>query len=474
MTIIPPPATAGAPIQVIPLGGTDRVGMNATLIGQNGRFVLIDLGATFIPADQRIHGLRQIERIVPDLGAVAPWIAAVEGVIITHAHQDHIGALTTLIADQNSPLAETPIYATPFTAAMIARSYEELSFRPRLRTVEPSKRVQIGPFRIRWVPVSHSIPDTSMVVIETDQGAIVVGTDIKNDDDPILGVQTDFASLEEIGQQGVLAFLADSTNAHRSGRSRSEHAVMQSLAEAMDRHPGRVIISSFSSNVERVASAYRAASDTGRSLGLMGRSLLTTMDIAQDTGHLAKDIRLFHWKDLDVCADRNAAIVCTGTQAEERSALRDMVDRLGSVRSTLRRSDMFIHSARTIPGNELAVNDMLEAMRRHGITVVTAEEGVHTTGHGHREELIEFHRALNPRYAVPVHGSRDLIGHHLELTADLFGPDRSISPNEGEILEFRDGRAAISGRIPTGSLARIRDESHPLSFGLKTWNGAAP
>jgi ribonuclease J len=441
-------------VLVIPLGGTDRVGMNATLIGHRGRFILVDLGATFLPAD-RITDL-DVERLVPDLGLVAPLIARVEAIAITHAHQDHIGALTTLLADAASPLAEVPVYATEFTAAMIRRAYDEATFRPRIRRVHRYDPVDVGPFQVRWIPVSHSIPDTSVLAIDTDLGTVVVGTDIKDDPDPILGYPTDFEALEKIGIRGVLAFLGDSTNAHRTGTSRSEGEVLQSLTDLMDRHPGRVIVSTFSSNVARVASAQAAAAQTGRSLGLLGRSLVKTVEIALETGELDRSTRLFTWREMELCPDRNSAVVCTGTQAEQNSALRDMVARLGTGRPGLRPTDMFVHAARTIPGNEIAVNDMLEAMRRAGLTVVTAEEGVHASGHGHRDELRKFYRALRPRYAIPVHGSRDLIAQHLTLASEFVEPGHALSPREGEILSLRIDHAGVVGRVETGCLARYK------------------
>lgn len=459
------------PIQIIPLGGTDRIGMNATLIGQGGRFVLIDLGATFVAADDaKAHQDGRIERIVPDLGRVAPWMQRVEALVVTHAHQDHIGAITTLIPDGRARMASVPIYATRYTAGMIERSYEDSIWKPELRTVRHDTPVAVGPFTIRWIPVTHSAPDTSLVVLETSHGAIIVGTDIKDDPDPIIGRATDFGRLAELGDRGVLAFLADSTNVHRTGWSRSEGDVLGGLTEIMARHPGRVVISTFSSNVGRVASAHAAAQATGRSLAMLGRSLMKSVGIAHETGHLDPAMKIHKLQDLNDCPDRHSALICTGSQAEENSALRSMVDRLAHGRPGLRSSDLFVHSARTIPGNEHSVNEMLEAMRRAGITVVTAEEGaVHASGHGHRKELTTFYEALRPRFAVPMHGTRPLIGEHIAFAGDLVGPGRAISPAEGEILELTDARAEITGRLPIGSLAKVQADGDSGRFNLIPW-----
>lgn len=448
----------------MPLGGTDRVGMNATLIGQGGRYILVDLGATFVAADDPrgrafadAHG-GEIERIVPDLGAVAPLLDSIEGIVLTHAHQDHIGALPSVLASEiGSALLSCPIYATRYTAGMVAAAFDESPAHPYIRVVAPATPVAVGPFRIRWIPVTHSAPETMMVAIETDHGTVVIGTDIKNDPRPLLGPRTDFEGLAKLGDAGVLAFLADSTNAHRPGRSRSEAEVRDGFAALMAAHPGRVIISTFSSNLSRLVAAHEAAETTGRSVGILGRSLVKSVRIARETGLITDAMRLHGPDELSDCPDAHSVLVCTGTQAEEGSALRGMVDRLASGGPGLRQSDLFIHSARTIPGNEHSVNEMLEAMRRHGLRVVTAEEGaVHATGHGYRDELADFYEALRPRHAVPVHGTRDLIGQHLDLARRFVPPERALSPREGEILELTWATARIVGRVATGILAEVR------------------
>jgi ribonuclease J len=459
-----------APITIIPLGGTDRVGMNATLIGQGGRYILVDLGATFVPADDAQGGGQRIERIVPDLDRVAPLIERVEGIVLTHAHQDHIGALTTVLAsDAGEPLRDRPIYATTYTAGMVAQAFSESTIRPQIAVVTPDVPHRVGPFEVRWFPVTHSAPETMLLVVTTSHGAIVVGTDIKDDPDPLLGDPTDFARLRAVAG-GALAFLCDSTNAHRTGHSRSEAEVRDGFAALMESHPGRVVISTFSSNVARVAAAHAAARQAGRSVAVLGRSLVTSTRIARECGILPSDMRLYSLSELADCPDRNSVLVCTGSQAEAGSALRDMVDRLERGRSGLSPRDLFIHSARTIPGNEHSVNEMLESMRRAGIRVVTAEEGpVHASGHAHQDELARFYDAIRPRFAVAVHGSRDLIEHHLAFirARGLTG----LSPREGECLELTATSARITGRVETGILAQIRTEEGAR---LLPWSDAIP
>jgi Predicted hydrolase of the metallo-beta-lactamase superfamily len=454
---------------VIPLGGTERVGMNATLIGYDGRWLLIDAGATFPGADSdravevgELHE-GEVDQIVPDLRRLAPIADRLDGIVVTHAHEDHIGALPALygFAEAWPRLSRVPLYAGAYARGIIRRKLEEVGGKPMINTIAARKPVKIGPFEVTPVRVTHSAPETFMLAVKTPAATIVFGSDTKLDPNPVLGRATDTHELIRLGREGVDAYFGDSTNAAREGRSHSELEVAQGLEALMRRHPGRVVVSTFASNLARVAAIAQAARGTERRLGAFGRTILNNIETALEVQVLAKrQIELVDARHLAQCKPKHAAIVCTGTQAEQGSALMRAVEDLELRRQgrglQLSPGDLVVHSARVIPGNEATVAAMFDTMRSHGITVVEAGKSdaiVHASGHGPRAELAEMYRMLRPTFAVPVHGHRELIEAHIDLARGMKGVRKAVSPLEGDILRVSKDDVRIVGRIGVGQLA---------------------
>lgn len=453
---------------VVPLGGTSRVGMNATLVGHAGRWILVDVGATFAGADDtRSHDLAErhggvLEQIIPDFRAIAANMGRIDGIVLTHAHEDHVGGIRPLFAfsDLWPRLTQIPIHATPYTLASVRKKLEETGAKPKLRQMQFRKPTRIGPFEIIPINVTHSAPETAALAIRTKAGTIVLGSDMKLDPNPVLGSVTDTRALEFLGHSGVLAFLGDSTNAANAGRSASEGDVRQGLAQIMSEHPGRVVVSTFASNVARLLSVAQAAHRSRRSLAMTGRSILQNVETAKQVGALDR-LDFYEPRDVARFSSSKVAMVCTGSQAEPSSALRRMADDFEVGRRgrglSLDPGDLVIHSARVIPGNEQTVKAMFDTFRANGVHVLEAGgDGllIHASGHARRDELADFYRMLRPRFAVPVHGTRELISAHTDLAMSS-GVEGVLSPAEGEVLRIAEDGVSIVGRLRLGQLATI-------------------
>lgn len=474
-------------VLVLPIGGTNQVGSNMTLLGFNGRWILVDAGATFAAADNdeaaefatRLGGT--MGPIIPDLQAVKELIPQLDGIVLTHAHEDHIGALSLIhrFKDHWPGIENVRIYATSYTAAIVKARLLEIGSNARVITVPFTRRQSVGRFSVEWVQVTHSAPQTTALAISCSVGTVVLASDFKLDAHPMLGARTNTRRLEEIGRKGVLALLADSTNAHRKGRSASEHDVHRSLQTVMRAFNGRVFVSTFASNLARLESARVAARNTGRHLGIAGGSLHRNSGVAEKLGILRPPKRHLSTRALSGMDRDQVAYLCTGSQAEPNSALSRMATNLetGLARKNdpkIERGDLIIHSARVIPGNESAVTDLFNTFEKNGVLVMRADRPihdlrVHASGHGHADELKDLYRMVRPKFAVPIHGDRNLIAAHTELARSLPAVTDVLSPQEGQILRITTDGISIVGAIRTHAIASIRIGGSDENIRLARW-----
>ncbi|MBX6320688.1 MAG: ribonuclease J [Rhodospirillaceae bacterium] len=428
----------------LPLGGSGEIGMNLTLYGHAGKWLMIDLGITF--ADGSAPG---VDVILPDPAFIAERRADLAGIVLTHAHEDHIGAVPYLW-----PQLRCPLYATPFTAGLLRRKLAEAGLEGEAPLVEVpmSGRFRVGPFDVELVTITHSIPEPNCIVVRTPLGAVLHTGDWKIDPEPLVGEVTDEAALRRIGQDGVLAMVCDSTNALLDGWSRSEGAVRESLTELIGRFRKRVAVTCFASNVARLETIARAAMAHGRHTVLVGRSLWRIDQVARENGYLADLPAFLGEGDAGYLPEDKVLLLCTGCQGEPGSALAKIA-RGEHPQVALGPGDAVIFSSRVIPGNERAVGAVQNDLVRLGVEVVTeAEHFVHASGHPRRDELAAMYSWVRPRIAVPVHGELRHLRSHARFAESCQVPQAVVVEN-GAVLRLAPGPAAIIGEVPSGRLA---------------------
>ena len=427
----------------LPLGGCGEIGMNLNLYGHDGKWLMIDLGITF--GNEMTPG---IDVIMPDPGFIVEHRADLLGLVLTHAHEDHIGAVPYLW-----PRLRCPIYATPFTDAVLRRKLAEANLlgEARITEIPMSGRFGLGPFEIELISITHSIPEPNAVVLRTKLGNILHTGDWKLDPDPVVGPITDEAALRQLGGEGVLAMVCDSTNVLVEGSSGSEAEVRQSMDELIGRYRHRVAVACFASNVARIESVTRAGLAHDRHVGLVGRSLRRMVEAARETGYLTDLPDFVEEEDIGHLPRDRVLMICTGSQGEPRSALariaRDEHPDVG-----LEPGDAVIFSSRIIPGNEHAIGELHNALIRQGIEVVTEKDHfVHVSGHPARDELAEMYRWVKPAIAVPVHGELRHLRAHVAL-AESCQVRRSVLAENGSLLRLAPGDPEVIGHVPTGRL----------------------
>ncbi len=428
----------------LPLGGSGEIGMNLTLYGHAGKWLMIDLGITF--ADGSVPG---VDVILPDPAFIAERRADLVGIVLTHAHEDHIGAVPYLW-----PRLRCPLYATPFTAGLLRRKLLEAGLQDEAPLVEVpmSGRFRVGPFDVELVTITHSIPEPNCIVVRTPLGAVLHTGDWKIDPEPLVGEVTDEAALRRLGKDGVLAMVCDSTNALLDGWSRSEGAVRESLTGLIGRFKRRVAVTCFASNVARLETIARAALDHGRHPALVGRSLWRIDQVARENGYLADLPAFLSESDAGYLQEDKVLLVCTGCQGEPASALAKIA-RGEHPQVALGPGDAVIFSSRVIPGNERAVGAVQNDLVRLGVEVVTeAEHFVHASGHPRRDELAAMYGWVRPRVAVPVHGELRHLRSHARFAESCQVPQAVVVQN-GSVLRLAPGPAEIVGEVPSGRLA---------------------
>ncbi|KAJ4972557.1 hypothetical protein NE237_005731 [Protea cynaroides] len=439
--------SGGPPLRVLPIGGLGEIGMNCMLVGNYDRYILIDAGVMFPDYDEL-----GIQKIIPDTAFIKRWSHKIEAVVITHGHEDHIGALPWVIPALDS---RTPIFASSFTMELIKKRLKEFGIfvTSRLKVFRMKKKFIAGPFEVEPIRVTHSIPDCCGLVLRCADGTILHTGDWKIDESPLDGQVFDRGTLEELSKEGVTLMMSDSTNVLSPGRTASETVVADALLRRISAAKGRVITTQFASNIHRLGSVKAAADLTGRKLVFVGMSLRTYLDAAWRDGKAPIDpSTLVKVEDIDTYAPKDLLIVTTGSQAEPRAALN--LASYGSSHSLkLNKDDVILYSAKVIPGNESRVMDMLNRIAEIGSTIVMGKnENLHTSGHGHRDELEEVLKIVKPQHFLPVHGELLFLKEH-ELLGKSTGIRHTTVIKNGEMLgvsHLRNRRVISNGFISLG------------------------
>ena len=441
--------SGGDELVFLALGGLGEIGMNAYLYGLGPedarRWLMVDCGITF-PEGENDPG---IDVILPDVRFIEENRADLAGIVITHAHEDHIGAVIELW-----PRLKAPIYATPFTAGMLKSKLAEYgnSLQIPVHVVALDSRFDVGPFDIEMVSLAHSIPEMSALAIRTPLGMVFHTGDWKLDATPALGAPLEESRMVKLGNEGVLALVIDSTNAFREGVSPSELEVSRSLADIVKKAPRRVAVTTFSSNVARVKAVADAARAAGRQLVVAGRALHRVIQVAIDTGYLPQGFKYLDQDQFTYLDRRDIVLLCTGSQGEPRAALARIADE-EHPEISLDKGDIVIFSSRTIPGNEKAVGRIQNNLARNGCDILTDNEAlVHVSGHPRRDELRQMYRWMRPKIVVPMHGETRHLKAQAELARDM-GIKTVFPLTDGEILRLAPDPAVIDD-APVGRLFR--------------------
>lgn len=450
-------SAASGDLAFLPLGGTGEIGMNLNLYRcktpKGDRWLAVDCGIGFGGAEHP-----EADVMMPDPVFIAERRDDLVGLVITHAHEDHLGAVAHLW-----PQLRCPVYATPFAANVLKRKLGEYGLvnQVKLHVIAPGGEIDLKPFKLRFIRMSHSIPESQALVIDTPHGLLLHTGDWKLDPTPLLGPPSDEKALAELGERGVLAMICDSTNAMVEGHSGSEAEVRRSLSALIRGiRRGRVAVTCFASNVARMESIAIAARDAGRSTALVGRSLRNMDATARECGYLKGLPPFLTEDDVDDVSDDNILIICTGSQGEDRSALsRIAMDT--HPRVALGEGDTVIFSSRVIPGNERAIGTVQDHLVRRGVNLMTdADHMVHVSGHPARDELRRVYHLVKPRYAVPVHGEWRHLSAHAELAREQ-GAEPFLM-EDGDILSLTGGKPEIIDSAPVGRLVLDRPRLVPL------------
>jgi ribonuclease J len=440
-------AGGGDELVFAPLGGVGEIGMNLALYGigegRRRQWMVVDFGVAFAGDD-----LPGIDLILPDIRYLVEERRNVLGIVLTHAHEDHFGALIALW-----PQLRLPVYATPFTAALLQAKREGEPGAPDIPvTVVPlGGRISIGPFEVEFVSMAHSIPESNGLIIRTPHGTVLHTGDWKIDPTPVIGPPTDEAKLRALGNEGCLALLGDSTNATREGRSPSEADVARALAELIRSAPARVGVTTFASNVARLRAVAEAAAECGREVVLVGRAMERIAQVARETGYL-DGIRDFRSHDVyGYLPPDKVVALCTGSQGEPRAALSRIAEGNHPAIS-FSRGDRVIFSSRAIPGNEKAVMRVINGLITQGVEVLTDRDHlVHVSGHPRRAELIDMIGWVRPQILLPVHGEPLHMAEHAAL-ARRVGVGKVFTCRDGDLVRLAPGTPAVIDEVPAGRL----------------------
>ncbi len=443
-----------AVVRLIPLGGLGEFGLNALVLEWNGHLLLVDAGMLFATAE-----MPGVDSVVPDFEYLRERRDSLRGILLTHGHEDHIGALGFAL-----DAAPAPVYGSPLTLGFAGRRLRERGMSADLQTLTPGRPVEIGPFNVHPIRVSHSVNDSLALAIETPVGVVLASGDFKIDRRAGPGERTDVPALASWGERGVLVLLSDSTNVEQRGYTGGEGTVMGAFQETFERTRGRVLVSCFATSIPRIQRVADAAREHGRRVAFVGRRMVDNTEVARELGllripeeQLVASSALREQPPGQVCA------FVSGSQGEPLSALSMIsVDEHGDL--GVGPGDSVVLSARVIPGNERGVSRLIGNLLRRGCDVLhPGISSVHVSGHGSREDLLELMRAVRPQYLVPIHGEYRMLVQHARLAAEAgLGPERVLLAEDGDVLAIGPAGATKESRVPAGRVLLDRSAGDEL------------
>ncbi len=436
-------APGGPALEVVPLGGLGEFGMNMMLVAWGSEAIIIDAGVLFPEPE-----LLGVDLVIPDLRLLQQYAWRVQALVLTHGHEDHIGAVPYVL-----PHVAGPVYGTPFTLALVEPKLQEhgIDAGDRLRAVRPRETVTVGPFRLEFLRVTHSMPDCVAVAVHTPGGTLVHTGDFKIDQTPLDGEPTDLRRLAELGTAGVLALFADSTNIDRRGFTGSEREVTEAFEEILSSTEGKVVVATFASSIYRMQILVDLAAQFERKVAFVGRGAIENSAIAARLGILEMPPGV-QIRDNEVKSfpSQDVLCVCTGSQGEPTAALpRIAIDDHRHV--AIGRGDAVVFSARSIPGNEKAIGRVMNHVARRGADVIyDGLKHVHVSGHGSEEELKLVLSLVRPRYFVPIHGEYRQLARHARIAPSVAPDAEVLLAEDGDIIRFDADGGRITGKAPTG------------------------
>lgn len=435
-------------VAMIPLGGLGEIGKNMWVLETARDILIIDTGVMF-PEDDMLG----VDLVIPDISYLREKKDKVRGILLTHGHEDHIGALPYVLREM-----QVPVYGTRLTLGLVRHRLQEHAMQDtKLVEVQAGERLRIGGLGVELIHVNHSIPDVIALAVETKAGTLVFATDFKFDQTPIDGKPTDIQRLGELGAEGVLALFSDSTNAERPGYTKSEKVVGSGIMEIFRTARGRVVLATFASNVHRVQQVFDAAAAVGRKVCVIGRSMINVVSIATELGYLRfPEQMLVDVSDVHKYDHDQIVILSTGSQGEPMAALSRMAA-AEHRQVEIMPGDTVIISAHPIPGNERSVGRTINQLYKLGAEVIYKDDqGIHVSGHASQEELKWMINLCKPRYFVPIHGEYRMLWHHGQLAQEVGIPEENVFLLDlGDVLQFsgnKDKQAAVVGRVPAGQI----------------------
>ncbi|MEX0620286.1 MAG: ribonuclease J, partial [Solirubrobacterales bacterium] len=432
---------------MLPLGGLGEIGKNMTVVEFDGRIVVVDAGVRFPTAE--MHG---IDLVLPDFSYLRDRASKIDAFVITHGHEDHLGALPWILRELNLP-EPPPVYGRRLPMAMAQSKLDEHRLKNvQCEVLDPGRKVQVGPFGIELVHLTHSIPDAAGVHLSTSVGNVFFTGDYRFDQTPVDGKPADFARLVRMGEEGLLLLCGDSTNADRAGYAPSESEIGPALHDVFARCEGRVIVTSFASNIHRVQQVINAAENLDRKVVLLGRSMVKNVKIGRTLGLVkANDSTIVDSNKVGSIPDDQLVVMTTGSQGEPLSALTRMAS-AEHRQIQLRRGDTVVYSANPIPGNERAIEETIDRLVRVGCHVVTAKDApIHTSGHGYTEEIKLMLNLTRPKFLMPVHGDAKRQQRHAGLGRAVGIPDDHIFVGENGLpLDLNSGEARYAKPVQAG------------------------